>query len=501
MRLIRRIVTAFLAIAVAWCFGTSSRSWAEDEKLATVDRLVADGQIESAVETAIGLGEELYADFNGIRSAARLARALDDVGRIDESIKFYRLAIAGSEAPSDESQTKLTTILRLAAAAVLIKAEDYDCVVETTKPVLIGSSVATPSQRRQAVSMCLRAGAGALADDALSTAEDAYAVALRYGQQDQQLTARLGFGWSALLAGHRSDEAVDCLATADQSGTATTSLLRQMPAADAEWLAAVLLSRCDQANWSAQAVNSAGRWAAGSGRWSLLAAAAESYQEPTDRKLLSTELVRWFAEALVQLHRGPESRQWWNYLVDDRQANDFAALLRCAEVETTYGHGLPVARRRIETARTATEDDPLRVAMVALLAAQYEIRRTSFAQARAILNEISQTPGLVASIRGRAMWLTGETYYLQREFPAAIEAYRQVEAIDPGGLWAGAALVQAGKSFEQLGRTQEASVCYGNLLENHAATIHAQFARRRLAAIAPPTDPTEAPDSSSTIRR
>ncbi len=99
----------------------------------------------------------------------------------------------------------------------------------------------------------------------------------------------------------------------------------------------------------------------------------------------------------------------------------------------------------------------------------------------------------------RAQWLIGETHYLQQEFADAIEAYRRVEGIDPGGMWVSAALIQAGKSFEQLGRTREAAVCYGNLLSRFADTSHAELARRRLAAISPDAGPSV--HSSPTIRR
>jgi TolA-binding protein len=106
-----------------------------------------------------------------------------------------------------------------------------------------------------------------------------------------------------------------------------------------------------------------------------------------------------------------------------------------------------------------------------------------------------------AGLRGRAQWLIGETHFLQQDFAGAIEAYRRVEGIDPGGMWVSASLIQAGKSFEQLGRTREAAVCYGNLLGRFANTPHADLARRRLAAISPDATPSNATPSKPTIRR
>ena len=122
-------------------------------------------------------------------------------------------------------------------------------------------------------------------------------------------------------------------------------------------------------------------------------------------------------------------------------------------------------------------------------------------KARSLLEQVIRSAETEASLRGRAQWLIGETYYLQREFVQAIEAYRRVEGIDPGGIWVSASLVQAGKSFEQLGRTRDAAVCYGILLSRFADTSHAQIARRRLAAIAPHAHPTKVNSSQQTIRR
>lgn len=489
-----------LLLALSDLVGTA-QTWAEEPTLDEMDRLVKMGQLEQAVTAARELQPLLSADIAGIRSTVRLARALQAEGKMEESAEFYALAIAAAEEQAAQTEPDPSPILRLAATGVLLQSARYRSALEMIGPLFSERSSAQPEQRRQGVIACLQLGVAALTAAEFAVATEAYRIALDHGDGEHRLTAGLGFGWSVLVQGERSHTAVNALAAADQNGSTTTDLLRQMPAADAVWLAAVLLGQNDQSDWSDQARIAAARWAAETGRWSLLAAAADTYQPLEEPTWPAAALARWFAEALVQTDRRQEARQWWNHLVDDRGATDFAALLRCAEAETDWGESLATAERRIAAARAAVADDPLRAALVDLLAAQVEIRRSAFERARVRLQGISESDGLLASIRGRALWLIGETYYLQRDFPAAIEAYRQVETTDPEGFWAAAALVQAGKSFEQLGRTRQAAVCYGNLVQHHPATAHAQFARRRLAAIAPSGDATDPSVSSSTIRR
>ena len=161
--------------------------------------------------------------------------------------------------------------------------------------------------------------------------------------------------------------------------------------------------------------------------------------------------------------------------MDTRHADDFSTLLRCAEAETAVGSDAGDAQRRIDAARAAAADDRFQQSLVDLLDAELSIRRSEFDQARGMLEKVVRMNETEASLRGRAQWLIGETHYLQQDFADAIEAYRRVEGIDPGGMWVSAALVQAGKSFEQLGRTREAAVCYGNLLNRFADTAHAEL--------------------------
>jgi TolA-binding protein len=299
------------------------------------------------------------------------------------------------------------------------------------------------------------------------------------------------------------------LSQIDQTGRATIDLLTKLPSADGERIAVSMLS-ADRSESPVTAPSSsisreaAARWAARTDRWSMLASAAESQQPSDEDPSRTVTIEQLFAEALTQVGRVQESKPWWNHLVDQRSVDDFATLVRCAEAETAAGDDPELAQTRIGAARDAAGDDPLRIALADLLSAELEIRRTKFDPARTTLQAVVQSSGANASIRARAQWLIGETYYLQQKFGDAIDSYRRVEEIadanEGGHRWISAALVQAGKSFEQLGRTRDAALCYGNLLDRFPDSAHARLASQRMAAIEPQRH-GEAPNSSQPIRR
>ena len=295
------------------------------------------------------------------------------------------------------------------------------------------------------------------------------------------------------------------LAKIDQSGQATSDTLARLTdqeqESDAERFAVSLISPDADHPVTPAAREAACRWAGRTARWSMLAMAAEDESPDQTKPERSLAVERLLAEALMQTGRVEAAHRWWVYLADTRQSEDFSTLLRCAEAETMIGRDASQAAKRIQAARDAAGNDDFSITLVNMLESELAIRRSQFDRARGLLEQVVRSAEIDRSLRGRAQWLIGETYYLQQKFPDAIEAYRRVEGIDPGGTWVSASLVQAGKSFEQLGRTREAAVCYGNLLNRFADTAHADLARRRLAAISPGhTQKTSSP-FQSTIRR
>ena len=295
------------------------------------------------------------------------------------------------------------------------------------------------------------------------------------------------------------------LAELDESGQTTADLLQHLSdsdrAADAERLAALLIAPSEGLEIASSVREASCRWAGRTQRWSMLAFASESESPELDTKSRTVSVERLFAEALMQTGRAADAQVWWKRLVDQRGANDFATLLRCAETETSLGSDAELAASRIDAARAAAGDSPFRLSLVDLLDAELAIRRMKFDHARGLLESVVRSSETDANLRGRAQWLIGETHYLQQDYAAAIEAYRRVEGIDSNGMWVAASLIQAGKSFEQLGRTREAAVCYWGLVSRFAESPHARMAQRRLAAISPDQQSQSPNNSSNQILR
>ena len=285
------------------------------------------------------------------------------------------------------------------------------------------------------------------------------------------------------------------LVEVDKTGQTTSDVLQQLVhsnrLAEAERIASGWIApRADRVVTTA-AREAACRWAGRHELWSMLSLASDSLEPSQDADSRTSTIERLFAEALMQTGQPAEAHTWWTYIVDKRGADDFATLLRCAETATS--HATPdEAENRIADARTAAETDGARRSLVEMLAAELAIRRLQFDEARSKLEGIIRDPQSIGQLRGRAQWLIGETYFLQERFAEAIDAYRRVEGIDPDGAWVAAALVQAGKSFEQLGRTQEASVCYWTLIRRFADSPHSQAARTRMASLSPNGSPQNA---------
>jgi len=254
----------------------------------------------------------------------------------------------------------------------------------------------------------------------------------------------------------------------------------------AEHLSVDLIARAEGTadRESPAASESACRWAGKNERWTMLALAADELGPPSESSRRSMSIDRILAESLMQTQRPAKAMPWWDWLIDHRQSDDFATLLRGAETSVAYGE-IDVATKRIEVARKAAGDVAFHRELTRLLTAELSIRRARFDEARETLLEIVRASDGSPALRPRAQWLVGETYFLQQRFADAIDAYRQVDSMDQAGQWAPAALLQAGKAFEKLGRSREAATCYTALLTRFRDWPHVTTAQTRLAALRP----------------
>ncbi|MCC9655248.1 tetratricopeptide repeat protein [Rhodopirellula halodulae] len=320
----------------------------------------------------------------------------------------------------------------------------------------------------------------------------------------------VAMGLLAAAAGGDADAEsayADSIAKQDETGDITAMVLEQLVQADRKadaeriavrWIALPNVGGSrDQVAATGDRFITAGvresacRWAGRTGNWSMLAAAAkdeETYLDGSDQTAeirgRNLHVERLFAEGLLQTGDAKASFRWWKRIVDDGGAEDFPTLLRLAETASSSGT-VTEAAQRIAAARAAISPSSPQSALVNLLAADVEIRQLNFDRGRSLLESVVRLGSADEDARGRAQWMIGETYYMQERFTDAIDAYRLVEGISGDGQWTAAALVQAGKSFEQLGRTREAAVCYSTLVRRFANSQHANGARRRLAALSP----------------
>ena len=294
--------------------------------------------------------------------------------------------------------------------------------------------------------------------------------------------------------------AIQVLVDTDQDGSLTETLLKQLTAESneslAEHLAIDLISKSVETTNIAQqessaASESACRWAGASERWTMLALAADELGTPGNDNTeagkaphRSVAIDRMLAESLMQTQRPADAMQWWDWLIDQQGDNDFATLLRGAETSVAYGD-IETATWRVDTAIAAAGETVFNRALTQILAAQLSIRRARFDEARDTLNEVVRAAEPSPTLRPRAQWLVGETFFMQQRYADAIDAYRRVDAMDSAGQWAPAALLQAGKAFEKLGRSRDAAVCYTALLNRFGNWSHASIAQTRLATLKP----------------
>ena len=297
----------------------------------------------------------------------------------------------------------------------------------------------------------------------------------------------------------------DHLAITDITGQTTSDTLKQLQtlerASDAEQLAVKFISPSADRPVTPAAREAACRWAGRTSRWSMLAIASETEDLDTSDPTRTLSVERLFAEALTQTGQIKQAYAWWVHLADVRSTDDFRILIRCAETETAFGNDADKAEQRISAARKAAGDNAASITLIRMLESELAIRRSNFDEARRILEQVVRSTKTAAALRSRAQWLIGETWYMQRQYKTAIEAYRKVEAMDSNGNWAAASYLQAGKSFEQLGRRKEATLCYGAVLSRFASTEYATPASTRLAALSSSTAPFPTSSSQPTIRR
>lgn len=84
----------------------------------------------------------------------------------------------------------------------------------------------------------------------------------------------------------------------------------------------------------------------------------------------------------------------------------------------------------------------------------------------------------------RAQFQIGECLFAQKKHEEAVREFLKVDILFAVPEWSAAALYEAGRCFEELGKRGEARQQYAAVTENHAGTKWSELAGRRLAALA-----------------
>ncbi len=128
-------------------------------------------------------------------------------------------------------------------------------------------------------------------------------------------------------------------------------------------------------------------------------------------------------------------------------------------------------------------------AAVFYLQGRIDVSQARFDDARQKLNlAISQSKAHQSEIAARAAWLVGETYFLQKMYPAARKNYEVVLSYPEQPQWCALAKLQAGKCCELLGEWDSATSNYRELLSNYPESIYCKQAEERLLSAAKMSD-------------
>ncbi|MBN2216487.1 MAG: tetratricopeptide repeat protein [Pirellulales bacterium] len=107
--------------------------------------------------------------------------------------------------------------------------------------------------------------------------------------------------------------------------------------------------------------------------------------------------------------------------------------------------------------------------------AEFEAAREAYRRA------VNSTQGSATETAAMAQWMIGETHFHQKNHEAAAREYLRVEILYAFPRWQAAALLQAGKCYEQLGRTDEAAELYRRLAREYPVSPFVDEANKRLS--------------------
>lgn len=405
------------------------------------------GQMEEAAATF----ERLLARKPDARLAAQAALArgysLERLGRFEAALISYQAALDGS---ADTAGAETPKLLRAAARV-------HNRLGQRDKAAALYERLAKDHPKDPATDAVLHEWSSTLAeanrsDEAAAVlerlcrehpesrygAEAAYRLAQRAAEAGDRAAAR------KLLAGVTDENASPAIA---QSALA---LACRVDAADEQWddvarsaerlLAMELNDALRQVAefWAAESLYRRGQHAAAAERFERLAGQDARPREP------------WMA--IVPLRRAQilaQDKQWTEaHELAATIERDYPGFDRQYEVDYLLGRCL-AAKAEFDAARQA-------------------YRRV-----------VGSKEGARTETAAMAQWMIGESHFHQKDYAAALAEYLRVEILYDYPRWQAAALLQAGKCYEQLGRSGEAAKLYRRVVENYPISPFVEEAQRK----------------------
>ena len=118
------------------------------------------------------------------------------------------------------------------------------------------------------------------------------------------------------------------------------------------------------------------------------------------------------------------------------------------------------------------------------LLARCAVAQIEFDEARDLLQQVMDAPAAQGTEAApRSAWMLGEVYFLQRQYPQAMDAYAKVVHMNNFPDWQARALLQSAKCHELLGQTPQALADYQRALQLSQQPGIQQQAAERVGAI------------------
>ncbi|MGM0489443.1 MAG: tetratricopeptide repeat protein [Planctomycetota bacterium] len=252
---------------------------------------------------------------------------------------------------------------------------------------------------------------------------------------------------------------------------------------EADALAREIIEEAKDAKMVAHSLYLRGQLAAANKRWKdavePLQRLVKEYPDSSQR--LPAEY--WLAEAYYRRHEYGKAGKLFEKLHEQTRDRGEAWV---AMIPLRHAQGLARQGRWEEAFDVASQirarfPDFSQQHEVDYLLGRYHASRAEFSESRAAyLRVIQSETGRASETAAVAQWMIGETYFMQEQYDQAIKAYYRVEGLYDFARWKAAALLQAGKCHEMLGRWNEAIESYSQVLEHYADTRFAEKANKRL---------------------